>query len=171
MITDRDRPDGEHGVVTGRVSGSFACYASGLVRDVPARWCIRRGCWALCVGTWSADVSGGFLTCVHLAGQTACGLAPGAGRAGLLGEGFSMAIPRGDRASLGGPPGGAVTGPVAQNNQDGRLEAFAGGNGALCNRWQERWRDGPDHVVWRHQGWNAKPRPRPEVGLAWLEWA
>jgi len=61
--------------------------------------------------------------------------------------------------------------PLVRRNADGHLEAFCPGNGAFCNRWQERWRDGPDHVVWRHQGWNAKPRPRPEVGLTWLDGA
>jgi hypothetical protein len=59
--------------------------------------------------------------------------------------------------------------PTVQRNADGHLEIFAPGNGAFCNRWQERWREGPDNVVWRHQGWNEKPRPRPEVGLTWLE--
>jgi hypothetical protein len=59
--------------------------------------------------------------------------------------------------------------PLVQKNADGHLEVFALGNGAFCNRWQERWRDGPDRVVWRHQGWNEKPRPRPAVGLTWLE--
>jgi hypothetical protein len=59
--------------------------------------------------------------------------------------------------------------PVVQKNADGHLEVFAPGNGAFCNRWQERWREGPDRVVWRHQGWNEKPKPRPEVGLTWLE--
>lgn len=59
--------------------------------------------------------------------------------------------------------------PVVQQNTDGHLEVFAPGNGAFCNRWQEIWREGPDRVVWRHQGWNEKPKPHPEVGLTWLE--
>ena len=59
--------------------------------------------------------------------------------------------------------------PLVQKNADGHLEVFAPGNGAFCNRWQERWREGPNRVVWRHQGWNEKPKIRPEVGLTWLE--
>jgi hypothetical protein len=59
--------------------------------------------------------------------------------------------------------------PLVQKNADGHLEVFAPGNGAFCNRWQERWREGPNRVVWRHQGWNEKPKPRPEVGLTWIE--
>jgi len=59
--------------------------------------------------------------------------------------------------------------PVVRKNADGHLEVFAPGNGAFCNRWQERWREGPNRVIWRHQGWNEKPKPRPEVGLTWLE--
>jgi len=59
--------------------------------------------------------------------------------------------------------------PLVQRNADGHLEVFAPGNGAFCNRWQETWREGPERVVWRHQGWNEKPKPRPAVGLTWLE--
>lgn len=59
--------------------------------------------------------------------------------------------------------------PIVQRNADGHLEVFAPGNGAFCNRWQEVWREGPDRVTWRHQGWNEKPKPRPDVGLTWLE--
>ena len=59
--------------------------------------------------------------------------------------------------------------PVVRKNADGHLEVFAPGDGAFCNRWQERWREGPNRVIWRHQGWNEKPKPRPEVGLTWLE--
>lgn len=59
--------------------------------------------------------------------------------------------------------------PLVQKNADGHLEVFAPGNGAFCNRWQEIWREGPNKVIWRHQGWNEKPKPRPEVGLTWLE--
>jgi hypothetical protein len=59
--------------------------------------------------------------------------------------------------------------PIVQKNADGHLEVFSPGNGAFCNRWQEIWRDGPDRVVWRHEGWNEKPKPRPDVGLTWLE--
>lgn len=55
--------------------------------------------------------------------------------------------------------------PLVQKNADGHLEVFAPGNGAFCNRWQEA----PNSRVWRHQGWNEKPKPRPEVGLTWLE--
>jgi hypothetical protein len=59
--------------------------------------------------------------------------------------------------------------PLVQKNADGHLEVFAPGNGAFCNRWQEKWREGPNSVVWRHQGWNEKPKPAPGVGLAWLD--
>jgi hypothetical protein len=59
--------------------------------------------------------------------------------------------------------------PLVQKNADGHLEVFAPGNGAFCNRWQEKWREGPNRVVWRHQGWNEKPKPQPEVGLTCLE--
>jgi hypothetical protein len=62
-----------------------------------------------------------------------------------------------------------ISNPIVKRNADGHLEVFAPGNGAFCNRWQEVWRDGPDKVVWRHQGWNAKPRPRPDVGITWLD--
>jgi hypothetical protein len=55
--------------------------------------------------------------------------------------------------------------PVVQENPDTHLEIFAVGNGAFCNRWQES----PNSHIWRHEGWNAKPRPRPDVGLIWLE--
>ena len=57
--------------------------------------------------------------------------------------------------------------PVVQRNADGHLEVFAPGNGAFCNRWQEK----PTFPgsAWRREGWNAKPKPRPEVGLTWLE--
>jgi hypothetical protein len=58
--------------------------------------------------------------------------------------------------------------PVVQKNADGHLEVFAPGNGAFCNRWQERPLNIPV-IKWRPQGWNAKPKPRPEVGLTWLE--
>jgi hypothetical protein len=62
-----------------------------------------------------------------------------------------------------------LSNPVVRKNADGHLEVFAPGNGAFCNRWQEQWREGPDRVLWRHQGWNAKPKPDPSVGLTWLE--
>lgn len=62
-----------------------------------------------------------------------------------------------------------ISQPVVARNTDGHLEVFAPGNGAFCNRWQEEWRRGADAVRWRHQGWNAKPRPRPTVELASLE--
>lgn len=55
--------------------------------------------------------------------------------------------------------------PAVQENPDGHLEVFAPGNGAFCNRWQEA----PTSSKWRHEGWNAKPRPNPEVGITWLE--
>src|SRR5690348_13249306 len=42
-------------------------------------------------------------------------------------------------------------------------------NGAFCNRWQETWRDGPSRIMWRHQGWNAKPQPTPGVRITWLD--
>ena len=74
-----------------------------------------------------------------------------------------------DWQSLDRPQDRALSEPTVQRNADGHLEVFAPGNGAFCNRWQETWRDGPDKVVWRRQGWNEKPKPRPEVGLTWLE--
>jgi hypothetical protein len=55
--------------------------------------------------------------------------------------------------------------PLVQENADGHLEVFAPGNGAFCNRWQEA----PNSNSWRHQGWNAKPKPDPAVGITWLE--
>jgi hypothetical protein len=55
--------------------------------------------------------------------------------------------------------------PIVRQNADGHLEVFAPGNGAFCNRWQEA----PNSSVWRHQGWNEKPRPQPGVELTWLE--
>lgn len=61
-----------------------------------------------------------------------------------------------------------LSNPVVQKNADGHLEVFAPGNGAFCNRWQEQ----PlniSPIKWRHQGWNEKPKPGPEVGLTWLE--
>jgi hypothetical protein len=61
-----------------------------------------------------------------------------------------------------------LSNPLVQKNADGHLEVFAPGNGAFCNRWQEQ----PLNISvikWRHQGWNEKPKPRPEVGLTWLE--
>jgi hypothetical protein len=58
--------------------------------------------------------------------------------------------------------------PVVQKNADGHLEVFAPGNGAFCNRWQEPPLNLPV-IKWRREGWNAKPRPKPEVGLTWLE--
>jgi hypothetical protein len=61
--------------------------------------------------------------------------------------------------------------PLVLKNADGHLEVFASGNGAFCNRWQETWREGPDRVTWRHQGWNEKPKPTLDVGLTWLDGA
>jgi hypothetical protein len=61
--------------------------------------------------------------------------------------------------------------PTVRANADGHLEVFSPGNGAFCNRWQEVWREGPNRVVWRREGWNAKPAPSPGVGIAWLETA
>ena len=61
-----------------------------------------------------------------------------------------------------------ISNPVVQRNADGHLEVFAPGNGAFCNRWQEQ----PltlTVIHWRHEGWNAKPKPKPEVGLIWIE--
>ena len=58
-----------------------------------------------------------------------------------------------------------ISEPVVRANADGHLEVFAPGNGAFCNRWQEA----PNSTVWRHQGWNAKPKPRPGVGLTSIE--
>ena len=64
-----------------------------------------------------------------------------------------------------------LSSPFVLRNADGHLEVFCPGDGAFCNRWQERWRDGPGNVVWRHQGWNAKPAPGPGVALVWLDGA
>jgi hypothetical protein len=58
--------------------------------------------------------------------------------------------------------------PLVQKNADGHLEVFAPGNGAFCNRWQEQPLDIPV-INWRPQGWNEKPKPRPEIGLTWLD--
>jgi hypothetical protein len=55
--------------------------------------------------------------------------------------------------------------PLVKKNVDGHLEVFAPGNGAFCNRWQEA----PNSNVWRHEGWNQKPKPQPTVALTWLE--
>jgi hypothetical protein len=57
--------------------------------------------------------------------------------------------------------------PVVQRNADGHLEVFAPGNGAFCNRWQER----PilPGSPWRKEGWNAKPKPSDVVGIIWLD--
>jgi hypothetical protein len=52
-----------------------------------------------------------------------------------------------------------------QKNADGHLEIFAPGYDAFYNRWQEA----PNSHVWRHEGWNDKPKPltpRLEVGIA-----
>jgi hypothetical protein len=59
--------------------------------------------------------------------------------------------------------------PCVQRNLDGHLEVFAPGNGAFCNRWQLMPLDRPDKIVWRKEGWNAKPKPAAGVGLVWLE--
>ena len=58
-----------------------------------------------------------------------------------------------------------LTDPLVKKNADGHLEVFAPGDGAFCNRWQEA----PDGDVWRHEGWNEKPKPQPTVGVVWLE--
>jgi len=79
----------------------------------------------------------------------------------------------GDWQSLGAPRDNGfsepqdrdLTEPLVQQNADGHLEVFSPGNGAFCNRWQES----PDSSIWRHQGWNAKPKPRPDVEIVWLE--
>ncbi|SET67127.1 hypothetical protein SAMN05216326_1583 [Nitrosomonas marina] len=55
--------------------------------------------------------------------------------------------------------------PVVQENPDGHLEVFVPGNKAFCNRWQEA----PNSSTWRHEGWNEKPPPRPNVGIHRLE--
>jgi hypothetical protein len=57
--------------------------------------------------------------------------------------------------------------PFARENADGHLEVFATGNGAFCNRWQEA----PGSLTWRHEGWNAKPKPRETVALTSLDGA
>jgi hypothetical protein len=61
-----------------------------------------------------------------------------------------------------------ISQPVVQRNADGHLEVFAPGNGAFCNRWQELPLNIPV-INWRREGWNAKPKPKPDVGLARLE--
>jgi hypothetical protein len=55
--------------------------------------------------------------------------------------------------------------PLVKKNADGHLEVFAPGNGAFCNRWQEA----ANSDVWRHEGWNEKPKPQSTVGLTWLD--
>lgn len=70
-----------------------------------------------------------------------------------------------DWESLNKPEHKDLSEPVVQQNADGHLEVFSPGNGAFCNRWQEA----PNSRVWRHEGWNEKPKPRPAVGLTWLE--
>jgi hypothetical protein len=70
-----------------------------------------------------------------------------------------------DWESLGKPEHRDLSEPLVLKNADGHLEVFAPGNGAFCNRWQEA----PNSGVWRHEGWNEKPKPRPTVGLTWLE--
>lgn len=55
--------------------------------------------------------------------------------------------------------------PIVQQNADGHLEVFSPGNGAFCNRWQEA----ANGSVWRHEGWNEKPKPQPEVSITWLD--
>ena len=70
--------------------------------------------------------------------------------------------------SLDKPQHRDLTQPLVRKNADGHLEVFAPGNGAFCNRWQEA----PNSSVWRHEGWNEKPKPKqaaPAVGLTWLE--
>ena len=67
--------------------------------------------------------------------------------------------------ALAEPKDRDISEPVVRANADGHLEVFAPGNGAFCNRWQEA----PNSPVWRHQGWNAKPKPRPGVGLTSIE--
>ena len=42
--------------------------------------------------------------------------------------------------------------PCVQKNADGHLQVFAPGHKARCHRSQGRWREGPNRVVWRHQG-------------------
>lgn len=60
-----------------------------------------------------------------------------------------------------------LSNPIVQRNFDGHLEVFAPGNDAFCNRWQEM----PifPGSVWRHEGWNAKPKPSDTVGITWLD--
>jgi hypothetical protein len=67
--------------------------------------------------------------------------------------------------TLSKPKDRALSEPLVQKNADGHLEVFAPGNGAFCNRWQEA----PNSRVWRHEGWNEKPKPQPAVGITWLE--
>jgi hypothetical protein len=50
--------------------------------------------------------------------------------------------------------------PLVKKNADGHLEVFAPRDGAFCNRWQEA----PDGDVWRHEGWNEKPKPPTHSG-------
>jgi hypothetical protein len=69
--------------------------------------------------------------------------------------------------TLDKPAARHLSDPLVKKNADGHLEVFAPGDGAFCNRWQES----PNSSVWRHEGWNEKPRPRPDVGLTWLEGA
>jgi hypothetical protein len=56
-----------------------------------------------------------------------------------------------------------ISQPTVQKNADGHLEVFAPGDGAFCNRWQEMPLNPP--IKWRHEGWNAKPKPKTKDGV------
>lgn len=80
------------------------------------------------------------------------------------GDWTSLAKPR-DIGFADHPKERDLSDPVVAPNADGHLEVFAPGNGAFCNRWQES----PNSMTWRHEGWNAKPQPAPDVGIVCLD--
>jgi hypothetical protein len=88
-------------------------------------------------------------------------LAPNSG----WGNWDSLGKPRDLFGGLEPPKNRDLFEPIAQRNADGHLEMFVPGNGAFCNRWQERWRDGESKIYWRRRGWNAKAKPRPNLEL------
>jgi hypothetical protein len=64
-----------------------------------------------------------------------------------------------DWASLGRPPQTEFARPFAQRNQDGRIEVFARGGGAIFNIWQVA-----PNLGW-HDGWGSGGRPSSTVAL------
>ena len=52
-------------------------------------------------------------------------------------------------------------------NADGHLELFVPDNEAFVIAGRRA--GGPNRNIWRHPGWNAKPKPDPAIGITWLE--